>query len=38
MGEALATGGDTEQVLVADVTPERVAEVRAAFPFLADRG
>jgi predicted amidohydrolase len=38
MGEALATGGDTEQVLVAEVTPERVAEVRAAFPFLADRG
>ena len=37
LGEALATGSRTEALLVADVTAERVAEVRAALPFLADR-
>jgi omega-amidase len=37
MGEALATGARTEALLVADVTAERVAEVRKALPFLADR-
>ena len=37
MGEVLATGSRTEALLVADVTAERVADVRAEFPFLADR-
>ena len=37
LGEALATGPRTEALLVADVTAERVAEVRKALPFLADR-
>ena len=37
MGEALATGARTEALLVADVTADRVAEVRKALPFLADR-
>jgi len=37
LGEALATGARTEALLVADVTAERVAQVRAALPFLADR-
>ncbi len=37
LGEALATGSRTEALLVADVTAERVAEVRKALPFLADR-
>jgi predicted amidohydrolase len=37
MGEVLASGARTEALLVAEVTAERVAEVRAALPFLADR-
>lgn len=37
LGEVLATASGTETVLFADVTAERVAEVRAAFPFLQDR-
>ena len=37
MGEALATGAGTEALLVAEVTAERVAQVRADLPFLADR-
>ena len=37
LGEVLATASGTETVLLADVTAERVAEVRAAFPFLQDR-
>jgi predicted amidohydrolase len=37
-GEVLAEGVDTgEAVLVADVDPVRVTEVRAKYPFLADR-
>lgn len=36
-GEILAAGGGSEEVLVADVDPATVAEVRRAFPFLADR-
>ena len=34
---AFAAGEGAEEVVVADVDPARVAEVRAAFPFLADR-
>ena len=37
LGEVLASGEGTEALLVAEVTAERVAEVRAALPFLADR-
>ncbi len=38
MGEVLADGGDGgEQVLVADIDPARVADVRRQYPFLADR-
>jgi predicted amidohydrolase len=37
MGETLASGAATEALLVAEVDPARVAEVRAEFPFIADR-
>lgn len=37
LGEPLAEAGAEEDVLVAEVTAEQVREVRARFPFLADR-
>jgi predicted amidohydrolase len=37
MGEVLASAAGGEALLVAEVDPARVAEVRAEFPFLADR-
>jgi predicted amidohydrolase len=37
LGEVLVEGGSEEAVLVADVDPARVADVRARFPFLQDR-
>jgi predicted amidohydrolase len=37
LGEVLASAARTEALLVAEVTAERVAEVRADLPFLADR-
>ena len=37
LGEVLVESTGDEAVLVADVDPERVAEVREKFPFLADR-
>jgi predicted amidohydrolase len=37
LGEPLAEAGAGEEILIADVTAERVREVRARFPFLADR-
>jgi predicted amidohydrolase len=37
LGEPLAEAGAEETVLTAQVDPARVAEVRAEFPFLADR-
>ncbi|MEE2768159.1 MAG: nitrilase-related carbon-nitrogen hydrolase [Actinomycetota bacterium] len=38
MGEPVAEAADgAEQVVIADVDPVRVSEVRATFPFLADR-
>ncbi len=37
LGETLASGAGTEALLVAQVTADRVAEVRSALPFLADR-
>lgn len=36
-GEVLAEAGDKEEVLLVDLSPERVAEVRSAYPFLRDR-
>ncbi|SDJ01279.1 Predicted amidohydrolase [Frankineae bacterium MT45] len=37
LGQRLTEATGIETVLMADVTAERVAEVRARFPFLADR-
>jgi predicted amidohydrolase len=37
LGGVLVEGDDTEQVLCGEVAAQRVAEVRADFPFLADR-
>lgn len=37
LGEVVAEAGAEPTVLVADIWPERVREVRAEFPFLADR-
>jgi predicted amidohydrolase len=37
LGERLATAAGGEALLVADVDAERVAQVRARFPFLRDR-
>jgi predicted amidohydrolase len=37
LGELLATGAGTEALLVADVSPEVVADVRHRFRFLPDR-
>jgi len=37
LGQVLAHGGDKETLIVADIDPARVAEVRSAMPFLKDR-
>jgi predicted amidohydrolase len=37
LGELLATGSQGETILFADIEPSKVAEVRAALPFLPDR-
>jgi predicted amidohydrolase len=37
LGEILASASQTESILFAEVTPERVAEVRDRFRFLQDR-
>jgi len=36
-GEVLAEAGESEETVLVDLAGERVEEVRAAFPFLADR-
>ena len=36
-GEVLAEAGETEEVLVAEIEPERVAATRARYPVLEDR-
>jgi predicted amidohydrolase len=36
-GEVVAEADDTEQVLRAVIDPDRVADIRTRFPFLADR-
>ncbi len=37
MGRVLASAAEEEALLVTSLDPERVAEVRSAFPFAADR-
>ena len=37
LGEVLASGGDEECIVMAEVDPSRVSEIRTRFPFLADR-
>jgi predicted amidohydrolase len=37
LGELLATASHTESILLADLSTERVAEVRDHFRFLPDR-
>ncbi|WP_375476972.1 nitrilase-related carbon-nitrogen hydrolase [uncultured Jatrophihabitans sp.] len=37
MGRALAEGGDQPSVLLAEVSADTVRDVRARFPFIADR-
>jgi predicted amidohydrolase len=37
MGQVLASAGNEERLVIADLNPGRVAEVRAALPFLRDR-
>ena len=37
LGEILARGDETETLVLADIDPARVAEVRTQFPFLKDR-
>ncbi len=36
LGEVLASGRDTEQILIADLDPGRIARVRTDLPFLGD--
>lgn len=37
LGQALAHGGDKEALIVADIDPAKVSEVRSSMPFLQDR-
>jgi predicted amidohydrolase len=37
LGQVLAHGGDEETLIVADIDPAKVAEVRSTMPFLKDR-
>jgi predicted amidohydrolase len=37
LGETLAAGSSTEEILFADVSPEHVATTRLNFPFMKDR-
>ena len=37
LGTPLAEGGDREELLLADIDPGRVQDVRERFPFLRDR-
>jgi predicted amidohydrolase len=37
LGQIVANGGDRKVTITAEITAERVAEVRAQFPFLQDR-
>jgi predicted amidohydrolase len=37
LGEVLTSAAQTESILLADITAERVAEVRDRFRFLQDR-
>ena len=37
LGQVLAHGGDQETLIMADIDPAKVAEVRSSMPFLKDR-
>ena len=37
LGQIMAVGGEEETLLLADINPAMVAEVRSAMPFLKDR-
>ena len=37
IGEIVAQAGDGEEVLVADLAPARLEEVRSVWPFYRDR-
>jgi predicted amidohydrolase len=37
LGQILANAGDEERLVIADLNPAKVTEVRAALPFLRDR-
>ena len=37
LGQVLAYGGDKEGLIMADIDPAKVAEVRSSMPFLKDR-
>jgi omega-amidase len=37
LGQVIAHGGDKEGLIVADIDPAKVAEVRSSMPFLKDR-
>ena len=37
LGNPLALGDDTQCILYADINPQKVSDVREAFPFLRDR-
>jgi len=37
LGQVIAHGGDKETLVVANIDPAKVAEVRSAMPFLKDR-
>jgi omega-amidase len=37
LGQVLAHGGDKETLIVADIDPAKVVEVRSSMPFLKDR-
>ena len=37
LGDLLVTAGDTETMLIADISAAHVADTRAHFPFLRDR-
>lgn len=37
IGTVIAQGGDTEELLLADIDPEKAWEIRSQFPFLKER-
>jgi predicted amidohydrolase len=37
LGQVLASAGNEERLVIADLNPSKVTEVRATLPFLKDR-